>query len=86
MVMGALAIDLRGEWTTHSAREDKRPFACKSSRDGGKGEVGQGGGQDLLWLGVLASTALLLLLALLILVLAFMVFTRGELDLSRISK
>ena len=77
MVMRAVAIDLRGEWTTHSARGDKRPFVCKRSRDGGKGGGGEGG-QHLLWILISASTALLLVLALVVLVLAFLVFTRGE--------
>ena len=77
MVMRAVAIDLRGEWTTHSARGDKRPFVCKRSRDGGKEEGGKGG-QQLLWILISASAALLLVLALVVLVLAFLVSTRGE--------
>ena len=82
---GALAIDLGGEWTTYSAREDKRPFVCKRSRDGGKEEGGEGG-QHLLWILISASAALLLVLALVVLVLAFLVFTRGKSQLSRNSK
>ena len=84
VIKGALAIDLRGEWTTHSPREDKLPFVCKRSRDGDRGRGGDG--QDLFWFGILASTALVLLLALVILVLAILVFTRGRSKISRNSK
>ena len=84
VITGALAIDLRGEWTTHSPREDKLPFVCKRSIDGGRGRGG--GSQDLFWFGILASAALVLLLALVILVLAFPVLTRGESQISRNSK
>ena len=41
MVMGALAIDPRWEWTRHSTWEDRHPFVCKRSRDGGQGGGGQ---------------------------------------------